>query len=83
MACNCKKVARAAQKHTEEETMIKAKGINKIISFLGKLILGFLLFLVLIIIVPIIVVYSLISVITGKSININKVLKIFTYGKRK
>lgn len=75
MGCNCKKVAKNAQKYTDEETLEEPRGVKKASNFLTKFFVVILLIVVLIICMPFIVAYALYCVLTGNSVNISKILR--------
>lgn len=81
MGCNCKKTAENARKYTDEETLREVHGAEKAAMVVTKIFTVILLFVILIIAVPVIIFYSIFAVVTGKNINIGKLLK--KHGKRK
>lgn len=81
MGCNCKNTAKKAQKYTDEETIREVHGTEKAAMFISKFFIVILLFVILIIAAPVIIFYAIFALVTGKSINIGKLLK--KHGKRK
>lgn len=81
MGCNCKKTAEKAQKYTDEETIREVHGAEKTAMFISKFFIVILLFVILIIAAPILIIYSIFAVVTGRSINLGKLFK--KHGKRK
>lgn len=81
MGCNCKKTAEKAQKYTDEETIREVHGTEKAAMFISKIFIVILLFVILIIAAPFLIVYAIFAAITGRSINIGKLLR--KHGKRK
>ncbi len=80
MGCNCKKTAEKAQKYTDEETIREVHGAERAAMFISKFFIVILLLVILIIAVPILIVYSVFAAVTGRSINIGKLLR--KHGKR-
>ena len=80
MGCKCKEKALKARKYTDEETMTEARGIERVGMAISKFFIVILLFVVLIIAAPVLIVWSIFAVITGKSINLGKLFK--RHGKR-
>ena len=81
MGCNCKKTAEKARKYTDDETIREVHGTEKVAMFISKFFIVILLFVILIIAAPVLIIYSVFAVVTGRSINIGKLLK--KHGKRK
>lgn len=77
MGCNCKKTAENASRYTDEETVTQIKGFRKILSFVGKLIIGIFIFLLIIVVFPFIIIYVIICIIMGRPIRLK------LYKKRK
>lgn len=81
MGCNCKKTAEKARKYTDDETIREVRGAERMAMFISKFFIVILLFVILIIAAPVLIIYSVFAVVTGRSINIGKLLK--KHGKRK
>ncbi len=71
MGCNCKKTAENASKYTDDETVIPLNGFNKVLSFIGKFIIGIFIFLLIIVVFPFIIIYVAVCIIMGKHIRLN------------
>lgn len=80
MGCNCKDKALKAKKYTDDETIREVHGTERVAMRISKFFIVILLFVVLIIAAPILIIWSIFAVITGKGINLGKVFK--KYGKR-
>lgn len=80
MGCNCKDKAIKAKKYTDDETIREVHGAERMAMRISKIFIVILLFVVLIIAAPILIVWSIFAVITGKSINLGKLFK--RHGKR-
>lgn len=80
MGCNCKKTAEKVQKYTDEETIREVHGAERAAMFISKFFIVILLLVILIIAAPILIVYSVFAAVTGRSINIGKLLR--KHGKR-
>ena len=81
MGCNCKETAKKVQKYTDDETMEELRGTEKAAMCISKFFIAILLFVILIITAPVLMLYSVFAVMTGKSINLGKLFK--KHGKRK
>lgn len=75
MGCKCKDKAKNASKYTDDETLEELKGLKKVKMFIGKVIIAVLIFLILIVLCPIIIVYCMICLITGKQIKLTSLIK--------
>lgn len=80
MGCNCKDKALKARKYTDDETIGEVKGTERAAMVISKFFIVILLFVVLIITAPILIIWVIFAVITGKSINLGKLFK--RHGKR-
>jgi hypothetical protein len=80
MGCNCKDKALKARKYTDDETIREVKGTERAAMAISKFFIVILLFVVLIITAPILIIWVIFAVITGKSINLGKLFK--RHGKR-
>jgi hypothetical protein len=79
MSCNCKKTAQKIEKYSDEKTLIKLKGLDKIMYIMRGIITILLIVLLFIIVVPFVIMYMIYYMIRGKKIKINvsKITKIF------
>jgi hypothetical protein len=79
MSCNCKKTAQKIEKYSDEETLIKLKGLDKIRFKLRYLITLLLIIIVFIIMIPFGIIYGIVHILKGEKIKINvsKIIKIF------
>lgn len=79
MGCNCKKTAKAAAKYTDEETIHKLSGFNKLLFIVRKIVTIVLVVLIFIIVIPFGIINGIIRIITGRSlkINVSKIIKLF------
>ena len=80
MGCNCKEKALKAKKYTDDETITEVHGTERVAMTISKIFVVIFLFVVLIIAAPILIVWSIFAVTTGKSINLGKLFK--KHGKR-
>lgn len=77
--CNCKKTAKKVQKYTDDETIIKLKGIRKVLNMVKILIIFVLVFLLFIVSAPFVCMYLIIQHIRGLELklNVTKLIRIF------
>lgn len=81
MGCNCKDTAKRASKYTNEETIREVHGPEKAAMVISKIFIVIFTILVLIIVTPILILYIIYLLVTGKNINLSKIFK--RHGKRK
>lgn len=81
MGCKCKETAEKAKKYTDDETIVEVHGTEKAAMIISKIFIVILLFVILIIAAPILIIWSVFAAVTGRGINLGKLLK--KHGKRK
>lgn len=84
MGCKCKeKYAKVAQYSDEKEPFKNFNFLDKILVFLGRIVMAILMLVLIIIIVPLFLVYLIISYLLGKEviINLDKLTKYITKHK--
>lgn len=79
--CNCKnkKIAKTAQKYSDDDTMVRMRGIAKVIHVFKIVLIFVLVFSLFIIVTPFTLIYIIISKCKRKKIKINvsKLIRVF------